>query len=530
MPHRPFVLLFFALTLALGLSVVNDYGIGADEYMQRMHGRVFVDYVADRLGIEDYEKLQKNKTLEEHYGHAYGPIYPMTTVVLEEALDQHSYYERYRLRHIVIFVLFWLAVIAFYRMLRQRWPAERWLPLLGAGLLFCTPRLFADAFHNPKDAVVLCFLLYGSWSLLRLIREDNWRNLLLHSLMTGLALNTRITALFLPLATVLLFTWAYAVHRPRQWKKLLGVPLYLGLTLLATILTNPYLWETPFTHLAEIFTTMSAFDWSGEVLFLGEIVDPKDLPWYYIPGWIAVTTPPVDLCFVVLGVVGVTYRRLRGLPKLRLWTSREGMMDLAMLGLAVGPLVAVVVLNSTLYNGWRHMHFIYPPLLFLGMWAVVRTGRWMKWAPAGYVLAGIGLLATVAQLYRLHPYQQVYFNGLAPSAPTGLTYDMDYWGLAFRRSFTELAESVPDGQRVKVYCSPGSCQDNLRSLPPELVPRLKQVKKLEEADFAATQFRNREEVRKAYRREGRYAYPRVEIYAGNNLINGIYDLRRARGE
>ena len=34
------------------------------------------------------------------------------------------------------------------------------------------------------------------------------------------------------------------------------------------------------------------------------------------------------------------------------------------------PILAVIMLNSTLYNGWRHMYFIYPGIIIITLLGV----------------------------------------------------------------------------------------------------------------------------------------------------------------
>ena len=46
---------------------------------------------------------------------------------------------------------------------------------------------------------------------------------------------------------------------------------------------------------------MSKFPFKGELLFMGDVIKAKNIPFYYIPLWIAITTPVLYIILFVLG-------------------------------------------------------------------------------------------------------------------------------------------------------------------------------------------------------------------------------------
>ena len=97
----------------------------------------------------------------------------------------------------------------------------------------------------------------------------------------------------------------------------------------------------------------------------------------------------------------------------------------------VGAVVLVIVRQSTLYNGIRHLLFIYPVLVVLatGAWTAWLSAdrRWIRGAAAA-VLA-VGLIDVITFDVRAYPNQTVYFNQLV-GGPKGAfaKYETDYWG------------------------------------------------------------------------------------------------------
>ncbi|MEL7160511.1 MAG: hypothetical protein AAFN92_07120, partial [Bacteroidota bacterium] len=173
---------FFALVLLLGLTVLDDYGISWDESIQRRHGRVSIDYAAEKLGLDDHVKLEPDFHLEDYQWSNYGMIYQLTSSLLEFQLGlEDSPYQYYKLRHYLCWLLFWVALIYFYRTLRLRFPDRPWYPLVGTLVLLLSPRIFANAFYNPKDHILVVFYLINTFTLLRFLGERTWRNLILHA-------------------------------------------------------------------------------------------------------------------------------------------------------------------------------------------------------------------------------------------------------------------------------------------------------------------------------------------------------------
>lgn len=521
-----FSVLFFSSFLCLGLAIVDDYGISWDESIQRRHGRVSIDYAAEKLGVDGYTKLEPEWDLEDYQWSNYGMIYQITANLLEHVFGwEEDFYHYYKLRHVMNFLLLWLATLYFYRTLKLRFPDRDWYPLLGTLALVLSPRIFAHGFYNPKDHILLVFYLISIFTLLRFLKHRTWRNLIFHAFATGLALNTRLPALIVPLTTICILGFELLRERKFAAKNLLWLGTYLPLSIAFMLPFFPFLWEDTFTRLIAAFSEMSDFEWDSHVLLFGDNLHALDLPAYYIPVWIIITTPIVYLLFMFTGLYATLRNMVAGARDFRLWRNDNELLDFAQLGLSIGPVLVVILLHSTLYNGWRHLHFVYPGLVFLLMVGFDHAQRnWARPQVQKWVL-GIGLVLTAVQIVRYHPHQNVYFNEAIQGEPLMVRFEMDYWGSGFRDAFLQLADQIPEGEVRSVKCEIWPCKDNFYSLPPEAKAKLRLEGAWHKADYLATNFTY---ANSRYDRRDlklHFSRPAVEIAPGGHLIIGIYRLK-----
>jgi hypothetical protein len=148
-------------------------------------------------------------------------------------------------------------------------------------------------------------------------------------------------------------------------------------------------------------------------------VPAADLPWHYLPTWLAITLPPVVLAGAAVSIA-------------RFWTVRVSRVQLAALwAFVLVPATYAIVRHLTLYDGIRHMFFIVPPI------AVIAASGWdylllhAKGRARLVVVAVLaaGLAEPLLFQVRNHPNQTVYFSPIA-GGPRGAfgRFDMDYWG------------------------------------------------------------------------------------------------------
>ncbi|GAB2852442.1 glycosyltransferase family 39 protein [Hymenobacter ruber] len=501
--------LFFGLLVLLGGALHRDYGMGWDEPAERLNAFVSAKYIALKLAPElarRQPRLADIPDLRQHRDADHGVLFMLPWVGLEALRPGPDPAEWAYRRHLAGFLLFVAGAWAVYRLGRARLASWRW-GLVGAGLLVLSPRIFAEAFYNYKDIVFLSLFALAILTLTRLLRRPTAGRMLLHALATAAAIDVRTMGILLPLLTLafgVLEMWA----RPIRRRGLAGaLALYLPTMVVLVVLAWPYLWENPWENFRAALSSFGHYAKPLEVFYLGQFVPIQALPWHYAPVWLLITTPvPYALLFVV-GVVGVGRDLWRRGPER--WLRRTGSRrDLLVLAWFVGPLLGVMLLHSAIYDGWRHLYFVYPAFLLLavqglrlvwrqwqqgpraGAWAAGAARlvwrQWQQGPRAGAWAAGAALLAvalgTAQVAWRMateHPFQYVYFSFL-PGHVIEQNFERDYWGLSVKQGLQwvlahDARPAVPVSMdsrtemtlRINAKMLPPAARARLRIVPPD---------------------------------------------------------------
>ena len=115
---------------------------------------------------------------------------------------------------------------------------------------------------------------------------------------------------------------------------------------------------------------MAQFRWDAEVRYMGAFVRASKLPWHYTLTWISITTPLLYLALFRVGV-SVTCRQILACGMKLRQDDGPAPRYCFFWGVFCGPISAVLLFHSVLYDGWRQLYFVYPAFLLLA------TKGWM---------------------------------------------------------------------------------------------------------------------------------------------------------
>jgi hypothetical protein len=353
--------------LLIGYLIYDDYGISMDEPIQRKHGMVSLEYVNRKLG-EPFNIPNIYNIDMQYYDHRdYGVIFQMGCYALELFLGLKDSRDIFLLRHALVFLLFWVSVVYFYKLLKYHFKDWR-LALLGAIFLILSPRIFANAFYNPKDIPLLSWCIISTYTMLKFLDLRNINYAFLHAFVCAMAINTRIVGLYIPILTICIFVIDILKEGNKTFQLGQNLKALFLFTLSCSAFTIsfwPFLWSDPINHLIYSFTSMSHFRWYNFIFFMGELVDSEDLPSYYLPIWIGISTPLIYLLFFIIGVAIIIKDLIKS--RFNIYNNASKRNRLIFLLLFFIPILSVIFLKSVLYNGWRHLYFIYPPMIFIAI-------------------------------------------------------------------------------------------------------------------------------------------------------------------
>ena len=250
----------------------------------------------------------------------------------------------------------------------------------------------------------------------------------------------------------------------------------------------PYLYDAPVSKLAEVFGLMSRFDWNGEVLFLGEKINSRSLPWNYIVSWFLIANPIPYLILGFSGMMLFCFRFVKNpLPYFTDSFNRNSLLYFACMTL---PVFAVILLHSVVYDGWRHLFFIYPGFIFFAVLFIQGLqNQVLKWVITG--LTFISLVSTASYMVIQFPHFHVYFNSFVrKNEPEQLRkyMELDYWGLSYRQGLEYILANDPNPEIHVNHANP-SGDYNLQILKPEQRSRILLEKFGPEADYFITNYR-----------------------------------------
>jgi hypothetical protein len=163
------------------------------------------------------------------------------------------------------------------------------------------------------------------------------------------------------------------------------------------------------------------------------------------------------------------------------------------------PPAYLIATRAVLYDGWRHIFFVYPALLVLGLAGLVwlfRTlrcgvaGRWSALAvPAVALAVALNLGSAVLFMIRSHPYQNLYFNALVGGVKGAEgKFDLDYWGLAYRGALEHILR-VDSREEIRIYVSHDIGRDSAKLLRPVQRKRLVFVSQSSRANYHLSNLR-----------------------------------------
>ncbi len=421
--RRSFFLFIYVLFIMFIAFSYRDYGISWDENFFVESGKYYASHFFDTQAI--FEHFPKFHVLS--HGALMDILYYAPLKLLE--LD-----ENYEALHFIKALASSSVLILVFLILCDLTPTS-FLPLSGVLLLVLSPRWLGDIFDNYMDGsstilfalqmLVGLKLLLLSKLFQRSIKSQVWQ-IAAFGILAGVSFSHRSSLVFVP-AIYFVLLFLQIRKRAEFTRFLVLLALFSSCFFTALWMVDPYVRSHGIIGIYDKITYSSSVKVMENLKnrFEGSWVPAGQLPWYYLPKWIGITTPLMTLILMGIG----TLKLLNDLIQQR---STEQWTNAAFLLLSFAlPVLATIVLHPTLFDAWRHFLFLTVPIVII---ATVGLGGLFARLPNKLIkfslfLMALGAVAIGIEMIQLHPYQYLYFNqsvgGLSGAADD---YATEYWG------------------------------------------------------------------------------------------------------
>ncbi len=423
--------------ITVGLAI--NSGINGDDSFQNAYADKIVDFYTT-MG-KDTAAFYHPKGPIQYYGGAYElPASVINRTLGLESIDAGYHY----VRHIINAMFGMIAMIFIGLMAKEisGWRAG----ILALVLIFLSPRFLGHSLMNPKDipfAAGVSMSLYFIMCLMKKMPKPDIRTLAGLSIGIGVSFGTRAGGLlviaYLGLFLTLAILMKYGLRGILPNLKLLLkyaayviASIIIGLAI--GILVWPYAIVDPFNHIPESLNALTKYAISIKMLFNGEMIHGNKVPPYYLPVWILKTVPFYVHIGLVLCLVFIV----------QLFKKYSPIFILLLIFTALFPIVYVIIKESTLYDGWRHLIFFYPSLVVLVAvaWNYIWERYHMKKKIIAYIIAGtlgLTMLEPAVFIIRNYAYPYIYFNMAGGGLATAYgNFETDYWGVSVKQGIEWL--------------------------------------------------------------------------------------------
>ena len=509
-PYLPGIILF-VVTLILGLAIYKDYGMGWDEPLQRDPALLSWNYA-----VNGDQTLFKTET-DNH-----GAGFELVLLFVEKSMKLTDTRDIYLMRHIFTHVFFLLSCFAGY-ILVYRLFRDKWIASIGFIMFVFSPRIYAHSYFNSKDLPFLCMILVTlAISQIAFDKKKIWWFALL-GLACGYGTGIRIMGIMygLLIGLMLLIDLILNIRKKEKpTKTIINMAVFTVGFCLSLYLAWPYLWKEPVAKFIESFAALAHFKFQASVLIQGQYIEATKLPWTYFPIWFGITTPILWLIAGFVGFGWILYDFAKK-PAAYVENGNERNFLFYILSFA-GPVLSVWIMHSVIYDDWRHLYFVYPAFVLLGLYAIDKV---YKTKMKKVILGACGLqVAVIAGFFiQNHPHEQVYFNSLVSQEDEYLraNYEMEYWGCSFKQALEYILEH-DNSKSIKISANFSfPMHNNVMLLRKEDRDRFVIVDNVQQADYFLTNFR----MHPADYPSNNVEY---EIKVANSTIMRVYKLTNIR--
>ena len=417
------------LTIVALLMVVMSFnhGITGDEDDASAYGKAIISYITT-LG-EDTTALSMPKALDQdQILHLYGGAFDMMAALVHKILP---FLNEFTLRHILNALMGFLGIFFASRivLLFSNYRAA----LVVVLLMFLFPFYLGHSMNNPKDVpfaaayIMSIYFIIRFWQRYPKLKITDYVYIIVS---VALALNIRIAALLLFAYSGLWLLMSILPEYKKNLSKIVNLKTiltFLGISLasyLLAVLFWPYGLQAPFTNPFIALETFSNLQISLAQTWEGVRVPSAELPWYYTPKSVLMTSTYVFLFGLLLAFVFLYGYRKNKNFWLLVFVGITGFF----------PIFYVVYKDSNVFHLWRHILFSFPSMAIIAAFGWERLMSFtetksikpIQWAAP--ILLVVLLCDPIIFIAKNQPNEVNYYNAIVGGPEEAYkNYEFDYY-------------------------------------------------------------------------------------------------------
>ena len=424
-------LVFAAILLAF---LAPKAAVNVDEQLHYPHAKKVVNWYF--TGGKDQSCLDTPVTNLKYYGQSVDNF----TALVNRVFNIEN---EFLTRHFTGAFFFWVLLL-FSGFVGFQVSGSFWVSALTVISMMAMPRLFGQAFGNLKDIPFAAGYLAALFFIIRFVKElpaPKWVTSVWLGLAIAFTCSVRIGGLiligYLGLALIAIF-----ISKPFLLKQIFSTKssvvrlLGQGLTILligyfAGLLFWPFALQNVFQHPLESLGVMEHYKVSIRQVFEGDWLWSTQLPWYYLPKWLLISTP--EFLFFGFGVFLILVFK-----KSILQDSKQLFFELFLLFTLFFPLVYVIYIGANLYSGVRQMIFLLPVLAVFASNGLIGFYNYLSGKTGKtslLIFLFLLIILPVKHQFSTFPADYIYFNSISGGNKKAWSnYEYDYYFHGIKKS------------------------------------------------------------------------------------------------
>lgn len=416
-------------------------GIPGDEPIDAQYGIESLKFYKSFGADTSFVNLTALNDQTFPYQKYYGSLFETTSVAFSNLCGAPLF----KTRHILVAIC--AAFIILYTALFTAEIAGWLSAFISVLLLVSSPTFIGNGYFNSKDIPMAMGFIISFYFFIKLLKHlPGYSIKTIIGCIAGIALTIgiRIGGLLL-IGYLIVFLLYYISDKDElrkqlfsSYKNLLRLITIVFIICFSGVLTGCLFYPNFFlhglSHISEAMNVAKYFPVKIVMLFGGNLIYANEITWSYLPVCMGITFPIT----VIAGLV-IFYGQLYWRGKSFSW------QDFILVYSVLFLFVYVAVTHQLMYNGWRHVMFIYPVIISSSAIAFARiysSSNTTYYKAVLVLFFSVLSIKTIGWMIINHPYEYIYFNEIQGGVKGAYgNYDTDYQQLAATESFEWLLNS-----------------------------------------------------------------------------------------